>query len=413
MARNAVWLALGEGAVKSSLFVSAAIIARAAGPEGMGVFTIAYAAALLAVMVLAVGQQEVLIREVAGTPSAAADFLAASRTVQRRLAAGAVPLLAAGALAVDDSGLRAALLAFIPYALLRTALITTGAAFKGLDRMDVEVRARAIEVGVVLPLLAAGAWFHLPVWTTGLVFALGSGVGLIWIRFRSRELDAEPGGSSAGHPPAVDWRRTFLIEGLPFLGLAFVSQLLARADTFLLAGWNVPQAEIGYYGAAGAPVWGMAALPTLLAVAAYPTLSRRAAEGRSAVGPVVAAVTGGAASGAIVAALIFIFRSPLISIAYGSKYEASVALLGRLVWVLPAKFAMTFLGLTLASWRRQRRALAALVAVLAVSVALNIRWIPSDGALGSATAAVAAHTLGVLLLAAMALTIPRSNGNAS
>ena len=412
VARNAVWLAAGEGAVKGALFLAAVIVARSAGPQGMGVFSIAFAAAILAVMVLAAGQQEVVIREVAAAPGRAGTLLDAARTVQDRLGRWVLPMLVAGALLVRGQDLRLALLAFIPYALLRTLLVTHGAAFKGLDRMDMEVRARGIEVLIVLPGLFAVGWAGFPVWTTGLVFSIGAGAALAWLSARSRHLDrlggdAGPKRDSADAPAWLYFRA----EGLPFLALAVASQLLARADTFLLAALDIPHQEIGFYGAAGAPVWGIVALPTLLAVALYPTLSRQAADGRSPLHAVAAAVILGSVLGSALAVAINAFREPLVLLAYGSDFEPAVALLSRLVWVLPTKFVMTFLGLILAAWHRQHLALAAVGAVLALSVVLNIIWIPTMGAMGSANAAVAAHAVGTLILVAVALIRPHGGSD--
>ncbi len=409
--RNAVWLAVGEGAVKGALFLTAIIIARSAGPEGMGVFSIAFAAAILAVMVLAAGQQEVVIREVAATPGRAGTLLDAARNVQNRLAWWVLPMLVVGALLVRPQDLRLALLAFIPYALLRTLLVTHGAAFKGLDRMDMEVRARGIEVLIVLPGLIAVGMASLPIWTTGVVFSVGAGAALIWLSIRSRDLDRSARGSvpegPASHTPV--WRY-FRHEGVPFLALAVAGQLLARADTFLLAAFDVSTKDIGFYGAAGAPVWGIVALPTLLAVALYPTLSRRAAEGKSPLKAVAGAIILGGVLGSALALLINSFREPLILLAYGTEYTPAVALLSRLVWVLPAKFVMTFLGLVLAAWHRQHLALVAVAAVLALSIGLNLIWIPTMGTMGSATAAVVSHAAGVLILVAVALIHRRTSG---
>jgi len=405
--RNAVWLAVGEGAVKGALFLAAIIVARSAGPEGMGVFSIAFAAAILAVMLLAAGQQEVVIREVAATPGRAGTLLDAARMVQNRLGWWILPLLVAGALLVHHKDLRLALLAFIPYALLRTLLVTHGAAFKGLDRMDMEVRARGIEVLIVLPSLVAVGVAGLPVWTTGVVFSIGAGAALIWLSIRSRNLDRpawESGPEGRNSDPAI-WRY-FRHEGIPFLALAVASQLLARADTFLLAAFDVSTKEIGFYGAAGTPVWGIVALPTVLAVALYPTLSRRAAEGISPLKAVAFAVVLGGVLGSVLALTINSFREPLVLLAFGTDYTPAVALLSRLVWVLPTKFVMTFLGLILAAWHRQHLALVAVATVLVLSIGLNLIWIPTMGAMGSATAAVVSHAVGVLILVAVAVTTP-------
>ncbi len=107
---------------------------------------------------------------------------------------------------------------------------------------------------------------------------------------------------------------------------------------------------------------------------------------------------------------MYTFREPLILLAYGTEYTPAVALLSRLVWVLPTKFVMTFLGLVLAAWHRQHLALVAVAAVLALSIGLNLIWIPTMGTMGSATAAVVSHAAGVLILVAVALIHRRTSG---
>ena len=407
--RNALWLALGEGAVKGTLILAAVIIARSTGAQGMGVFSIAFAAALIAVMVLAAGQQEVLIREVAASPGRAGTLLDAARKVQNRLGTWALPLMIGGSLLTQDRDLRLALLAFVPYAVLRTLLVTHGAAFKGQDRMDMEVRARGIEVVIVLPGLTAIGWAGLPVWTTGVVFSVGAGAALAWLAIRSRDLDRPIEDSTAelGRQETAVWR-SLRYEGMPFLALAVTSQLLMRADTFLLASFGVSRPEIGYYGAAGTLVWGILALPMLLAIALYPTLSRWATEGRSPLGAIAATIIFGGALGLVLATGLSALGEPLVRAAFGADFEPAVALLSRLVWLLPTKFIMTFLGLILAAWRRQQLALGAMIVVLAISIILNVIWIPATGAMGSAAAAVVSHAAGALLLLILTLTLSQT-----
>ena len=396
--RNAAWLAVGEGTVKGALFLAAAVIARGMGPHGMGTFTIGYAAALLAVMVMACGQQEVTIREVARRPSAARLVLRAARGVQNRTAA--VPVLlgiwVVSSLTERELALTVAL--FLPYAALRTVTVTHGAAFKGLDRMDVEVRARALEAVIALPLLAACAVLGWPVWTTGPAFAAGAGVALAWIASRSRFLPA------TGSRPSLTG---LAAEGLPFLGLAVLGQLLMRADTFLLEALGVARQQIGLYGAAAAPVWGLAALPQLAAVAAYPTLSRMA---RSAAAP-ASLVAGMAAVGALggcgLAVGLAILRRPLVLLAFGRDFAPAAELLARLAWVLPSAVAMTLLGVVLAAWRRQRWSLAVLAVMAPCLAGLDLLLIPQAGALGAATASVLVRAGGAVLLVAVAWRVTR------
>jgi O-antigen/teichoic acid export membrane protein len=395
LARNLAWLGAGEVALKGALFAAGVIVARGMGPAGMGTFTVAYGAALVLVQLLSAGQIEVLIRETARFPERGRALLGESRRYQARVAAVMVPLALAGFWAVPLPDLRWTLIAFIPYAWLRCWLISSGAVFKGLDRMEVEVSARAVELGIALPLLLLLSWRGAPVWVTGLAFAVGGAAGAGWI---TRRLGILP---ASGRAPLS--RSLLIREGLPFLGLAVVSMLLVRADSFLLASLGVSQADIGRYGVAAAPVWGLLGVAQLLALASYPTLARAAARGELGTLWSAGLAGTGAVLGAGLASLLVLFRHPLIGLFFGPAFLPAARILGVLAWLLPGACAGMLLGALLAASRRQTWALAVEGVLLVMAVAANLAVIPRFGVVGCAGVAVAVQTLGagaVLVIAA-------------
>ena len=402
LARNAGWLGAGEGFVKAAIFIAAALVARATGAEGLGTFSIAYAAAVIVVIVLASGQQEVLIREVAGHPQAARSLLIRARRIQNRMGLFLIPAALVLSLLLTSGDLRSCLIAFLPYSVLRSILVLYGATFKGLDRMDVEVRARAVEMILVLTMLGLVILLHGPIWSTGLIFSAGAGVGLLWIRHLSRELH------SATDEAAPLEITELSAEGRPFLAMSILSQLLMRADTFILAALAVSRKEIGYYAAAGAPVWGALALPHLLAMATYPTLSRDASEGERPRSTALFSLAFALSLGFALALTLFFLRSPLIRLAFGPGFESSVLLMSRLVWVLPPAVGMVFLGTVLASWRRQQLALGALSTVFLLFLILNLLLIPDYGTMGAAFSALISQYSGFILISTAVLIISRS-----
>lgn len=381
--RNGIWLGAGEAAVKGGLLAVAVLVARGSGPEGVGTFSIAFGAALIGIMVLAFGQQEVLIREVARTPDRAGKLLYESHLLQRRLTMWMLPAIAAAALLVSDTSLRLTLLAFVPYVLLRTAMVTRGAAFKGLDRMDVEVRARGLEISVAVLGTAVGVFLTWPVWTVGVAFSLGAGVGLLWIEGVSRTFGLDQ--SSAPPIPVIR-------EGLPFMALAVLSQLLVNTDRFLLEFLGIARTEIGFWGAAGTIIWALIAIPQLVAVAVYPTFSRLAERGDSWRRAGLMSIVGGASAGLACALILREIAEPLVGLFFGPDFVPAGPLMRRLSLVLPAAFAMMVVGTVFAAWRRQTLAVWALAAAFCLSFALNFAWIPVIGTMACANAAVAAYS---------------------
>jgi O-antigen/teichoic acid export membrane protein len=388
--RNAVWLGVGEAVAKGGLLLTVMIVARAAGPDAVGTFTIAYSAALIAVLAGALGQQEVLIREVARSPDGARGLIGKSRFAQIRAARWLVPAAAIGALLVPEPALRLTLLVFLPYAVLRTATVTYGAVFKGFDRMDVEARARGLETVVALILVVIIVILRWPVWTTGAAFSIGAAFGLIWIRRRQDEL-------GTGVSPLES--SSLLAEGLPFMALAVLSQLMANADRFLLEIFAVARADIGFWGAAGTIVWALAALPQLIAVALYPSFSRQAKAVASARRAGLLAGLGGVLSGVACAAVLWVLGDSIVRLAFGAEFDSTTPLLQRLIFALPGAFAMTLMGSVYAAWRRQRQVLWILAGALLLSVALNVMWIPAMGAMAPATVTPLIYTLAAVAMA--------------
>lgn len=374
--RNTVWLGIGEAAIKGGLFAAMILIARGSGPAGVGTFSVAFSAAVVAVLILALGQQEVLIREVARSPHNARNLIQGSDSLQFRVGRWLLFAALVSIFFVKDRDLRLALLAFLPYAVLRTATVTRGAAFKGLDRMDVETRARSLEVLVAVGLIAVALGFGWPAWTAGAAFSLGAGAGLLWLLRRLGGLHSE--GASVV-------QSTMLAEGWPFMALAVASQLVTHSDRFLLALCGVGAEEIGFWGAAGTIVWAALALPQLIAVSVYPSLSRMAERGGSTRKVGLVAALAGAGSGLAVALVLWLFGGALIRLAFGPEFGPATPLLGRAAWALPGAFATMVLGAVLAAWRQQRRSLWVMTGALVLSVALNLFWIPKEGVLAPAS----------------------------
>lgn len=396
--RNVLWLGAGEALIKGGLFVVGIVVARLMGPSSMGIFTVSYGAALVLMQVLAGGQAELLIREVARLPEESRGLLAGAYGWQRRVAVIAVPLAVAGALLTGAGLLRWTLLAFIPYAWLRSRLVTAAAVFKGLDRMEVEVGARTVELAVLLTGTMIMARLGAPVWATGLAFGAGAAAAIATIR---RPLGALP-------PPG----RRFLHgplgrEGAWFVGISLAGLLLGRADTFLLAALGVAAASVGHYGAALSLIWGLIAVPQLLAVAIYPTVSRAASSAGLTPRRVLliggAAATGGLAVGAAIALL----APHLVPVIFGDRYGAAVPLLARMAWSLPGAFLAMLAGIPLAALRRQRWGMVLQVGLLAGVVGANLAVIPRFGPLGSATVMAVAQSLGGLGSIALALQASR------
>ncbi len=407
VARNVAWLGAGEVVLKGLMFAAGVVVARGLGPAAMGAFTVAYGAAMMLMLVLTAGQVEVVIRETARAPGAACGLSRSSRAWQRRVAAVAIPLALVAAFVVRDGVLRLTLVAFVPYAWLRSALTSRGAVFKGLDRMEVEVAGRSAELGVALLALALLTRLSPPVWTTGAAFALGAAAGVAVL---VRAMSALPPGTA----PAVDGR--FLArEGAVFVVLSLGLQAMVRLDTFMLAAFGLPAERIGLYGVAAAPIWGLLGVAQVVAVAAYPTLAKAAAGGRLGVRVVLALALGGVALGTALAGALGVVKDTLVRLVFGPQYLGSVPLMAVLAWALPGACAAMLMGVVIAACGRQRWGVWTQAATLLLAAAGDVVAIPRwglPGCVGVAVAAWSVGTAGSVILASLAARSPRATAGA-
>ncbi len=395
VARNVVWLATGELFLKGGLFAAGVLVARGLGPAAMGAFTVGYGAALVFMLLLAAGQIEVVIREVARRPAEAWALSRLARRWQEKVALVAIPLAVVGVALVRESSLRWSLLAFMPYAWLRCGLVTAGAAFKGLDRMEVEVKGRGIELALALALLAPLALLAAPEWTVGLAFSAGAAAGFAFVLGRLHRLPREDGPSFS--------QGSLAREGLSFLGLSLTFQLLIRVDTFLLAALGIPQARIGLYGVASAPVWGLLGLAQLMGLAVYPTLARLGARGELHPVRILGLASGGVLLGVALAGGLTLVKVPLVRIVFGAQYIDAASFMGVLAWALPGACGCMLLGSAVAAAGRQAWNLNVQVALVVLAGVANLVAIPRWGLLGCAVVVPFVQTLGLVSTLTVAL----------
>jgi len=401
--KNLSWLTVGEVSVRAAFLVVLAIVARGMGPSELGVFTVALNGALVAIPFLLLGQAEVLIRAVAGRPARAGALLGSSLRLQHRLLRWVVPMVCLALLVGFDAPLRWAGLALVPYVWLRVETATRAAVFKGLDRMEVEVHARLREAATAVTGTLVAAAVGLASWAAGLALSLGAALGLHHLTRTSRELenDENPGAG-----------RSSFSAGLPFVSLALALQLVLRGDVLLMGALGLPAERIGYYGIASGLTWGLLAAPQMLAIALYPTFSRRALGGRTPAADAWRAAGLGAALGTSLAGVAWWLRAPLVRLLFGTEYQPATEALAVLLMAFPGASISMVVGTVVAAWHRQWRGLGIWGCGLAALLILDFVWIPEKGIVAAAAVAAGVHTfLAVGSLAVATWPRPRTVGD--
>ncbi|HLA07875.1 MAG TPA: polysaccharide biosynthesis C-terminal domain-containing protein, partial [Anaerolineales bacterium] len=95
----------------------------------------------------------------------------------------------------------------------------------------------------------------------------------------------------------------------------------------------------------------------------------------------------------IIAIVLFILAKPLVTLLYGREFTASTTVLQILAWMLIPFTINTYLTLSFLTSNRERLIGRAMTVSLVGLLILNLWWIPAQGPVGSAWAALSAECI--------------------
>lgn len=188
--------------------------------------------------------------------------------------------------------------------------------------------------------------------------------------------------------PSVDralWSELFR-KGLPFAYAGLVITLIFQVDAVLLEALRGPQ-EVGYYRAPTQILEGLTLVPRILGFALIPTM---AALYQTAPSAVTALYRRGCKYlllvGLPIAAFGILASDRFIPLLFGASFAPSIALAQLLLPAAAFMFLSNFAETTLACVNRWKTIVIASTLALVLNVILNLLWIPTLGAIGSARA---------------------------
>lgn len=382
---NAFWMLLCRVGADLLSFVLFADIAHIFGPTGTGEYAYAFALGNLAALVATGGFEEYGIRQYVLQPAAARETLWRDilSTQWRRLAI-AVLIVGICLALTGQSGSRNVMIAelslfLVGWGVAHTLFIPAMAAQAMVAPSFTDLGSRFAAVAVALCLLHLHA--SLPVVLLGFPIA---GAAMVLV--------AASNATKHGAPPrgGSPWRATLAISRgtAPFVGSDLLNQLYARTDLLLIA-YLLSTTQVGLY-AVGAKFVEVGVIPLLLfGTAAYPLLSRLAAEHplqfERAARDVVHLICLLAAWLAVGIACLVPLLVPLV---FGEDFQPAVPLLpwfGALALVKGGELALYRL---LYSLHRQTLYVRCLFIGTIVIAVLNIVLIPRLGILGAVLAAI-------------------------
>ena len=252
---------------------------------------------------------------------------------------------------------------------------------KGLERFEVEAASLLAERVLILALGLWSLWTGYGVVGFVAVFTLVRGLDVVGLAafVNTRVLPLRPSVDRAL------WSELFR-KGLPFAYAGLVITLIFQVDAVLLEAMRGPW-EVGYYRAPTQILEGLTLVPRILGFALIPTM---AALHQTAPAAVAALYRRGCKYllivGLPIAAFGLLASDRFIPMLFGASFEPSIALAQVLLPAAAFMFLSNFAETTLACVNRWRAIVIASTLALVLNVALNLLWIPTLGAIGSARA---------------------------
>ncbi len=394
LARNLFFATVSAG-TNGFLLVLVIIAGRRLGDERYGQFAFALAVATIFETVMDFGLKEVTIREVARDPSAAARLLGNTFALKLALGGAAMLVTIVGTPFLrSEPDVRWAVYLLCASSALRSYLLTVRAVLTGLERFRAE---SAIAMADRASLLVCGAAVLLTgfgVIGLSLAFVLSRAaiLALTWILARRYvtpfhlEFD-------------LAFWRDLQRRAAPFGSYLLVFALYNYLDTVLL-GVLRSDAETGLYNAAYRIYEAFILVASIIGTVLTPRLSRYILSDPEEHRRLAAVGIRGAMLAALPISIAgFIFAPQVVTLLFGSDYQASATALRILVTGFLVVFPISVYQAIAISMHAEHLLLATAVIGLVLNVALNVALIPRYGMYAAAFVTVVCEMISLALLA--------------
>ncbi len=384
VAKNAVWLFLGQ--LLSRLFRAAIVIygARILGAESWGAFSYALGVVTFLTIFSDIGINAFVTREGARLAEMRNQYLATAFFIKL----GLILIIAIGMIIsfpyLSRIAEATALLPILIFVFIFDTLRDLGSALsRALERMEIEAGTQAFTnfsigaLGLIFlsltPASRSLAWGY----------ALGSGLGLISIIITLRSYFREVLKNFRG-----GLIKTILSEAWPFGLLGVTGIVMLNIDVIML-GWLRAPAEVGYYSAAQKLVQLLYVFPALVAASLLPSLSRLIKTE-----PAVAKKNLEKASALVFLAAIplvilgVILGQPIIKIVFGSEYAPSILTFQILMLTILVVYPASILGHAIFAYNQQKQFISFVLTAVLGDIVFNLLLIPPFGIEGAAISTI-------------------------
>lgn len=377
--RNLSILGLSQGIGIAISIVTVGILSRSLSLEDFGAFNYAFALLSLGLVLADPGLNTILVRDAAQAPAHEAPLIQQAIGLKLVLALVITALVWAGAFVFLDGAVRLACLiitAIIPLQALSLTSVAMQVRVQVARGVIAELSNRLPGFALMLAALALG-WGLAGV-VASLVF--GELTGLLAITALTWTIVAPR--------PRFDVRmwKQLLRAGLTIGGAAILSTLVNRVDFLMLERMSSLQ-ELGYYGAAYRLPQLLERVPMLALATLFPLMARLALEDRAQ----LKAVYRWAAWRAVLvviplAGVAAAFAPGILHWWQGDAYIPAAPALRWLLLSTVCVYLAVVAGNVLIVLKQARVLLVVWLVAAPVNVALNWMWVPTEGAVGAATA---------------------------
>jgi len=371
IAKNAIYLTMGQAAMTVLAIILSAALARTLGPSEFGLYFLISSMTTFSYTLVEWGQPFLLFAEVARSPNRVGELLGTGLAL-RVLAAPVVlfPLLITASLLGYDTSTQSILALYFAASLPSSLAQGFGVAFRGLESMDRDALVSVINSAVGLALVLAALALGGRLMAVALCqFAAGL-VSLVAAHQLYRRFPATPLSVKRGLAYHLCWGGAAIVyfsvvqAAQPYLDVLILSKL-------------VPSDVVGWFGAARNIMGTLVAPAAILATVVFAKLARGAQapggfgpELRNALRPMMLA-------GALGAVGLYLFAHTAVEFVYGTSHFApTITILQVFAPVLFLLFVDVLLGRALiAADRAKGLATLKLVSVV-VSTVLDAVLIP-------------------------------------
>ena len=321
MARNALYLALGQAATTAMAIVFTAALGRWLGAADFGSYFVLMTMSTSTYLLLEWGQSLWVVRETARAPERAGSLLGSALAF--RLALSTVAAIPVGLLTLAFGyGVRTTWL-FVLLFLANIPLFLAqayGIAFRAAERMGrdaaVSVSNKVLVVGVALPALAIGAGIPGVI----LAQALAGLAALFMARTLYKGMKGQPLTVSRSAT------RAMFVGGLPLLSTAAAGAAQPYLEAVILA-TLAPATAVGYFGAARTVFGTLLAPSVIMGMAAYPRIARAAHDTSALSREVQTTLRPLLWLAALGATGTFLFAETAVGLIYGSEFAPAATIL--------------------------------------------------------------------------------------